>query len=333
MRDIANDDDDGLWRKLDWNDVRIFLAVAETGSLNAAARNLGITQPTISRRMEDLEYRLGSRLFSRSTRGVVLTDLGIKVREHAANMAKLGGAIVREVADREKRDAGRVRVAAPDALSSVVLMPSLPAFQRGHPEIEIALDCGLWLDSPMEGETSLSLEFSETYASGLVSMPIATIHYAYFASRSYLEMYGEPHSPAELAQHRTVRHVSHKEQQRTWNPKLSAVNALADTHLLTNCSMSMVAAIKHGAGIGVIPTYFAHYEPELVLLDLEAMAHPSLFLRHDPAAVRQSRVQKVKDWLVSVFDPARQPWFRADYVHPRDYGRLAGSADRVASNG
>ncbi|HEY3799746.1 MAG TPA: LysR family transcriptional regulator [Caulobacteraceae bacterium] len=331
MRDSANDDDDGLWRKLDWNDVRVFLAVAETGSLNAAARNLGITQPTISRRMEDLEYRLGAKLFSRSSRGVALTEVGASVRELAANMAKLSGAIVREVADRDKRDAGRVRISAPDAVSSVVLMPALAAFQRSHPEIEIALDCGLWVDAPMEGETNLALEFTDNAASGLVSMPIATVHYAYFASRGYLDLYGEPRTAAEVTQHRVVRHVSHKEQRQTWNPKLSAVMELVETNLLTNSSMAMVAAIKHGVGIGTIPTYFAHYDPELVLLDLEPMGHPTLFLRHDPAVVRQSRVQKVKDWLISVFDPARQPWFRADYVHPRDYERLAGSPGRVAN--
>src|SRR5215469_15171626 len=75
MHGTANDEADP-WRKLDWNDVRTFLAVAESGSLNAAARVLGMTQPTISRRMEDLEYRLSARLFDRSSRGVTLTDAG-----------------------------------------------------------------------------------------------------------------------------------------------------------------------------------------------------------------------------------------------------------------
>src|SRR5580698_8364406 len=108
----AQTDDQDLWRRLDWNDVRIFLAVAESGSLNAAARSLGMTQPTISRRMEDLEYRLGARLFSRSPRGVSLTDAGLSVRTLASSMARFGGAIMREVAGRDRVDAGRVRVAA-----------------------------------------------------------------------------------------------------------------------------------------------------------------------------------------------------------------------------
>jgi DNA-binding transcriptional LysR family regulator len=326
MRDTANDDDDGLWRRLDWNDVRIFLAVAETGSLNAAARNLGVTQPTISRRMEDLEYRLGAKLFSRSTRGICLTDAGVSVRDLATNMARFGGAIVREIAERDKSNAGRVRVAAPDGLASAVLMPRLATFQRANPEIEIAIDCGLWLDAPMEGETHLALEFKETYTADLVSMPIATIHYGYFASREYLELYGAPKTAAEVAAHRMVRHIGHREQTKTWDPKIQAVIALGGTHFLTNSSMAMLAAIRNGAGIGPLPTYVARYEPELVMLDLELTAHPVLFLRHDPASVRQTRVQKVKDWLIEVFDPTSQPWYREEFVHPRDFDRLAGPA-------
>ncbi|MBV9994672.1 MAG: LysR family transcriptional regulator [Caulobacteraceae bacterium] len=331
MRDTANDDDDGLWRGLDWNDVRIFLAVAETGSLNAAARNLHLTQPTISRRMEDLEYRLNAKLFSRSSRGVVLTDAGASVRDLATSMARFGGAIVRELAQRDKSEAGRVRIAAPDGLASVILVPKLAAFQRANPEIEIALDCGLWLDAPIEGETHLSLEFSDHPAPGLASTPLATMHYVYFASREYLTLYGEPKSAAEVAQHRMVRHVSHREQTNTWNPKLQAVNELAGTHLISNSSASTLMAIKHGAGIGVLPTCIVRYEPDLVMLDLEPMAHPLLHLRYDPAAVRQSRVQKVRDWLIEVFDPAQQPWFRGEFVHPRDFERLAGVAPVAAS--
>src|SRR5580692_1010799 len=102
-------DDQELWRRLDWNDVRTFLAVAECGSLNAAARLLGMTQPTISRRMEDFEYRLRAKLFDRSSRGVVLTEAGLMVRDLAQSMARLGGSIVRDVAGRDHSDTGRVR--------------------------------------------------------------------------------------------------------------------------------------------------------------------------------------------------------------------------------
>lgn len=328
MHQQANDVDDDLWRRLDWNDVRTFLAVAESGSLNAAARSLGMTQPTVSRRMEDLEYRLGARLFSRSSRGVALTDAGESVRDLASSMARLGGIIVREVAGRDRSESGRVRLAAPDGMASFVLMPGLAAFQRSHPDIQLAVDCGLWADSPIGGSPDLSLEFTSTSPQGVVTTPLATIHYAFFASRTYLQLYGAPTTPAEITNHRTVRHTSHREQINTWNPKLSAVYTLAATHLLSNSSAATLMAIKEGVGLGVLPTFVATFEPELVMLDLEPMAHPVLFLRHEPVAMRQSRVQRVKEWLQQTFDPTNQPWYREEFIHPREFDRLSSPAAR-----
>ena len=328
MHQQANDADDDLWRRLDWNDVRTFLAVAESGSLNAAARSLAMTQPTVSRRMEDLEYRLGARLFSRSSRGVALTEAGESVRDLAASMARLGGIIVREVAGRDRSESGRVRLGAPDGLASFILMPRLAAFQRAHPDIRLAVDCGLWADSPIGGTPDLTLEFRDTAPQGVVTMPLATVHYAFFASRSYLQLYGAPRSAADITQHRMVWHTSHREQFNTWNPKLTAVYTLAGTHLLSNSSAATLMAIKEGVGLGVLPTFVAITEPDLVMLDLEPMAHPVLFLRHEPVATRQNRVQRVMEWLKEVFDPTNQPWYREEYIHPSEFDRLTSAAQR-----
>jgi DNA-binding transcriptional LysR family regulator len=328
MHQNENEADDELWRRLDWNDVRTFLAVAESGSLNAAARSLGMTQPTVSRRMEDLEYRLGARLFSRSSRGVELTDAGESIRDLAASMARLGGIIVREVAGRDRADSGRVRIAAPDGLASYVLMPELAAFQRSHPDIDLAVDCGLWEDSPIGGAPDLSLDFKSGSPQGVVSTPLATLHYAFFASRTYLQLYGAPKTPAEITQHRMVRFAGHREQTNTWNPKLAAVYALAGTQLISNSSAATLIAIKAGVGLGILPTSLVTQEPELVMLELEPMAHPVLFLRHEPVALRQSRVQRVKEWLQQVFDPTFQPWYRDEFIHPREFERLSTAAAR-----
>jgi DNA-binding transcriptional LysR family regulator len=229
MHETANDDGE-LWRRLDWNDVRIFLAVAESGSLNAAARILGMTQPTISRRMEDLEYRLGARLFERSSRGVTMTVAGDRVRDLAISMAHFGDSIVRSVGGSDKSLSGRVRVAAPDGLAGFILMPHLATFQMANPEIDLAIDCGLWHESPLEGETDLTLTMSDVCPADMVSVPIATLHYALFASADYLKLYGTPTSMADAATHRWVRHPSHKEQLNTWTPKAIALGELAGQH-------------------------------------------------------------------------------------------------------
>ena len=322
MHGTANDDADP-WRKLDWNDVRTFLAVAESGSLNAAARVLGMTQPTISRRMEDLEYRLGARLFERSSRGVQLTQAGESVRDLAASMARFGDSIVRSVGGRDKSFAGRVRLAAHDGLAAFVLMPQIASFQMANPEIDLTIDCGLGQDRSFEGDPDLTLAMTEVGPADVVSVPIARLHYAIFASREYLTLYGMPKSFAEVAKHRFVRHPSHKEQVGTWHPKATALAELAGQQLVCNSSAATLLAIKHGAGVGAMPTCIVPFEPELVMLDLEPTAHPLLYVRYRRASENQGRVRRVKDWLVSVFDSTDKPWFRDEFVHPRDFGRVA----------
>ena len=320
MRETASDQE--LWRRLDWNDVRIFLAVAETGSLNAAGRLLGMTQPTISRRMEEFEYRLRARLFERTSRGIMLTKAGLTVRELAQSMARLGGSIVREVAGHDNSHMGCVRLTTLDGLAGFLLAPQVPKFQMQNPHIQLAIDCGVWMESSLEAEPDLSLELAETCPSDMVSIPVATLHYALFASREYLDLYGTPKTMGELTTHRTVKYSSPREQKATWNPKAVAISELADTHFISNSSAATFQAIRAGAGIGSLPTYVVTIAPELVMLDLEPWGHPVLFLRHHAAIEHQTRVKRVKEWLLEVFDPTNQPWFREDFIHPREFAKV-----------
>ena len=325
MHETASDEED-IWRRLDWNDVRVFLAVAESGSLNAATRLLGMTQPTISRRMEDLEIRLGAQLFRRSSKGVQLTEAGETMRDLAAGMARLGGSIVREVAGSDKDNAGRVTLAAPDGMASYVLMPALADFQAANPEIDLILDCGMYPGSLTEGDMDLALEFVEEASAGRTTTPIAHLHYAFYASRSYLNTYGTPKNLADVVNHRMVRHSAFREQRSTWSRKAEAMKELIGVNLITNSSAAMVEAVRTGAGIGSLPTAIYAVDPELVMLDLEPVAHPTLWLRHHPAVVRHGRVQRVKEWLQRTFDAQRRPWFREDFVHPSEFPKYASPA-------
>ena len=312
-------DDQELWRQLDWNDVRTFLAVAECGSLNAAARMLGMTQPTISRRMEDFEHRLKARLFERSSRGIMLTDAGLAVRDLAKSMARVGGMILRNVAGDDNSNVGRVRLSANDGISAFVLTDQLPKFQMSNPNVQLYIDCGFWNGGIIEDEPDLILEQADTGTADLASTPLARLHYALFASRQYLDLYGTPRKLTELASHRTVRYTSHSLQRSTWHPKAEAISMLAETHFVSNSSAATFQAIRAGAGIGSLPTYVVQMAPDLVMLDVEPWAHPMLFLRHRAGIEQQRRVKVVKEWLHEVFDPTDQPWFRDEFIHPDDF--------------
>jgi DNA-binding transcriptional LysR family regulator len=325
MQETANEDE-ALWRRLDWNDVRIFLAVAEAGSLNAAAAVLGMTQPTISRRMEDLEIRLAVRLFDRSSRGAALTQAGETMHDLAVSMARFGGAIVREVAGRDRVDVGRVRLNVPDGIASFLLMPALADFQRINPQVELSIDCGLWQEHAFSGEVDLTLDFSSVSPPDAVSIPVATFHYALYASPEYLSTYGTPKTLAEVANHRLVRHTAYKEQRENWHPKVQAVTDLAGRHLVTNSSAAMLMAVRCGAGIASLPTVSSVIDPGLVVLNFDPVTHAVLWLRHRTSAARQGRIKRVIEWIHQVFETTAQPWFRTEYIHPREFGRIAAEA-------
>jgi DNA-binding transcriptional LysR family regulator len=271
--------------------------------------------------MEDFEYRLRAKLFERSPRGVILTEAGVMVRDLAQSMARFGGSILREVAGHDNSHAGRVRLAAPDGIAGYLLAPRLAKFQMSNPNVQLSIDCGMWIGSMLEAEPDLYLEMTDSYAPDLVSIPIATLHYRAFASREYLDLYGTPTTIAELTEHRTIRHTSHREQKSTWNPKAAAIGQLTQNHFISNSSAATFQAVRAGAGLASLPSYVATLDPDLVMLDLGPWGDPVLFLRHHGAIEHQRRVKLVKDWLLEVFDPTEQPWFREEFIHPSDFDR------------
>lgn len=315
--------------RLDWNDVRVFLAVGQTGSLSAAGRLLGMLPSTVSRRVEDLEGRLGAQLIRRSTTGVVLTEAGTWLVEQTASMARTMGAAERALRDMDRQKGGRVGLAAPDGVAAYVLMPQLVEFRRQHPDIELSLDCGLWPESPLLVDTDFSLDFQEQGPGDVVSMPIATIHYAFFASPGYIQEFGSPRSLAELADHRLVTHVGHRRQRSAWPGQAKALDELIRHRFETNSSAAMYVAMQQGAGVGCVPTYMSVYSrQELVMLDLPPLAGVKLWLRHHRAVARTGRAREVKRWLEGVFDPGPNPWFRDDFIHPDQFGQAARAAAR-----
>jgi DNA-binding transcriptional LysR family regulator len=108
---------------LSWDDLQLFLAVAEAGSLSGAARALGIGQPTVTRRLADLEYKLGGALFRRAVTGATPTDLGARLLEPARKMAEWAGEARRQVASERSGPSGVVRVSAPPMGAAYLLAP------------------------------------------------------------------------------------------------------------------------------------------------------------------------------------------------------------------
>ena len=124
---------------MDWSDIRVFLAIARTGTLGAAARLTGQTQPTMGRRLRALESAVGQTLFQRTTDGLILTDEGTAVLAYAERMEEDANAFERALLGKEQHLSGTLRVSSSDWFGIHVLTPVFATFLRGHPRLSIEL--------------------------------------------------------------------------------------------------------------------------------------------------------------------------------------------------
>ena len=306
-------------QRADWSDLRVFYAVAETGSFSEAAVQLGMTQPTVSGRIRDLETRLGVRLFNRTSQRLSLTDAGTEILDHVVTMERSAAAVERLLADKDKKSEGRVVIAAPDGLATYLLMPELGRFFREHPDISVGIDCGLWSDNEVSVNVDVSLQFDEITNPDIISTPIAYYHYCLYSSQTYLDLYGTPTSLPQVAERRYLHHVAQTRQRDNWGVKSAAFQGLATEGLATNSSSAIVEAVRHGAGIAALPTVSSVFAPELVLLDLPPMARLELRMCVHRDVAGAARIRQVTNWLREVFDSKTKPWFRAEFVHPSEF--------------
>ena len=306
-------------QKADWSDLRVFYAVAESGSFSEAAVQLGLTQPTVSTRIRDLEVRLGVRLFNRSPNKLSLTEAGDKILDHVVTMERSAAALERAVLNEDKRDEGRVIIAAPDGLATYILMPELPRFFRESPEISIGFDCGLWTDAEVGNHVDISLQFDDVTNPDVVTTPMGYYHYCLYSSRAYLDLYGTPTSLAGVAERRYLHHVAHTRQPENWNVKYAPFQGLANIGMATNSSSALIEAVRHGGGIAALPTVVSSFAPEFVMLELPSFARLELRMCVHRDLVNAARIRRVTNWLKDVFDSKKKPWFRAEFVHPSEF--------------
>jgi DNA-binding transcriptional LysR family regulator len=167
---------------MDWSDLEVFLAVARAGTLGAAARQLGQTQPTMGRRLRALETALGQTLFQRTSVGFVLTDEGAAVLTHAERIEEEVVALQRRLAGQGQELEGMLRVSASDWFGAHVLTPLFAAFTRSHPGVTIELVTDSRLFSLARREADLVFRIRPFEEAEVVQRKLVHIDYALYAA-------------------------------------------------------------------------------------------------------------------------------------------------------
>ncbi|HLK25045.1 MAG TPA: LysR family transcriptional regulator [Caulobacteraceae bacterium] len=317
-------------RKADWGDVRLFWAVAEMGSFGAAARRLGAGLTTVTRAVERLERQLGAKLFVRGPQGVSLTRAGTLAYERARSMERMAEGLEQDLAGIEEALEGRVKLSAPDGVAGMFLAPAAAEFLRSNPKIDLAIDCGLSPKAPLAGEVDLTLTFEVPANLDAIATPLAHFHYAVFASREYLELYGMPTSYEEILQHPYVHHVGQNHRREEVSTRVASFLEFMRWRVDTNSSAVSFATVKYGGGLGAMPTAILALDPSLVMLEAPPLATIKLWLVYHREVAKSARVRCTIDWLKDVFDARTKPWYRPEFIHPRDFAAYLPAEGKTA---
>jgi DNA-binding transcriptional LysR family regulator len=190
--------------KSDWTLTRSFLAVAETGSLSAAARHLHLSQPTLGRHIADLEVALGLPLFTRAPRGLVPTDAALDLLPHAQAMRDAAARMHLAAAGRDAALSGPVRLTASRIVAHYLLPPMLAALRRAEPGIEIDLVPSDSSENLLFREADIALRMYRPTQLDVITQHLCDLPTAIYAASGYLDHRGRPTSIAGLADHDVI---------------------------------------------------------------------------------------------------------------------------------
>lgn len=254
--------------ELSWDVAKVVLALARAGSMSAAAEQLELSQPSVSRILAELEARLGQPLFVRHARGVRTTALGQLLVESAAAVESSMQGFTR-LASGASAARGTVRIAATEVIGTEVLLPRLRELRASCPNLSVELVLDNRASDLARGEADLAVRMFRPRQAELVTRHVATLELGFYASTDYVRRRGLPPTLDQLAEHELIGFDPR-------GPMAEAVERLSPRLAARACSLRSdsltvhLLAARHGAGIAVLQCQLAQRYPELVRVASEA---------------------------------------------------------------
>jgi len=284
---------------LDWSLVHAFLAVAETGSLSAAARQLGASQPTLGRQIKALEQQLGADLFHRQARGFSLTDTGFAILEPARSMRAAMGQIALTAAGRAGGLDGTVRIAASLAVSAFHLPGIIAQVRQAEPQITIELVPGDHSSNLLYREADIAVRMYRPTQLDLVTRHLGDVSLGIFAAKTYLDRKGMPQTPLDLLGHDVVGY----DHNTLVEEGFRAAGVPVDRDFFkTRCDDNIAywQLVRAGCGIGFAQRNIGRADPlvQELVIGLPLPVLPMWLTAHE--AMRQTpRIRRVWDLLAA----------------------------------
>lgn len=284
-------------KKLEWSLVQAFLSVAETGSLSAAARQMGASQPTLGRQIKQMESDLGLELFARQPRGLDLTDVGKSMLGPAIEMRKAMNEIALTAAGKQDTLEGSVRITASEIVAHYILPSIVADIQRQEPLVSIDLVPTDTSENLLFREADIAVRMYRSEQLDVITTYIGDLEMGLFAAKPYLDRVGRPRSVADLKTHQLVGFDSGEQiirgmRHAGWDVSRETFKTRTDSQTL------YWELVRAGCGVGFAQVSIGQSEPGVEQIDV-GFAIPALpvWLATHQGMRQTPRIRKVWEML------------------------------------
>lgn len=240
--------------------VVAFARAASYGSFTAAAQSLSVSPSAVSKTIQRLEQQLGLRLFTRTTRSLVLTPEGRELHECALHLLRAAEEVVQSAAAARSEPAGTLKIAASLPIGTRLLAPALPEFRRRHPRLDIDLRLNDRFVNLVEEGIDVAIRVGNLADSNLISRGLAPTRVGAFAAPAYLAARGTPRRPEDLKDHDCVNfRYQTSGQTLRWTFKVGSrtLEFTPDAAIVVDVSDAVVEVLAAGGGVGMAASFIA----------------------------------------------------------------------------
>jgi DNA-binding transcriptional LysR family regulator len=292
----------------------IFAKVAETGSFAAAAAELDLSGPTVSKAVQRLETRLGERLIHRTSRRFALTEAGRVLAVRAARILADGEAAEAEAQASSAVPRGRIRLAAPMSFGLRHIAPVLPEFLAAHPEVSVDLQLDDRRVDLIAGGIDVAVRIADLADSGLIARRLCPVQRWVVGAPAWFAKHGMPQRPRDLREHACLGYtwLASGETWHFTDATGTAESVTVKGPLTANNADALIAALESGLGLALQPDFLAWKAIEagrlITVLDDWHAPPLALHLVVPGGVPRPIRVTVLLDFLTARFKSGMAPW-------------------------
>jgi len=287
------------WRsvKFDWNKARAFLVTAEEGSLSAAARALGMAQPTLGRQVDGLEQELGIVLFERVGRGLQLTPGGLELLDHVRVMGDAAGRVSMNALGQSQTLEGRVCISASETYAAVLLPPIIAKLRILEPDIHVEIVVSNQASDLRRREADIAIRNFRPTEPDLIAKKVGEADAVLYATPDYIEKIGNPTMPQDL-RHAHFVNLDHAGMMIKALNKLGLGLTEENFPLLTESYLVMWELVRQGVAIGILDAHIGDADPIVrrVLPNFQPLIFPIWIVSHRELTTSR-RIRRVYDYL------------------------------------